>query len=564
MSKSLLHYVFTNFGVGIKDELWISYRLELFLNTLLVSLEKQSNRHFEWIIFIDDGLPYLHKTRLEARIAETGLNAKLQPIVDHSLVNQAVAVFLSSCQADIVLTTRIDDDDCIREDVISLLQEQACSTEHAEDLLLISLNNGMELLPSNDCCRPVAFDTLALALSLADRRPGPKRQCITQYASQAVVETLKSQGLSAKHVLIGSDYPLYLYTKHPLSDSYFFGARARILADPNKVMGLSEQDFLGFGLTQQRMSFLSALLKQSPLGMPYKHLQKLGSLCKQITAEINPATQDNAQLNALLAQKAKLERVATRPNPAAYTAKKIRVAILGSCVTRDLFEFQKNTLRDFEICFYMARSSVVSWMAPPCFDDGMAIDHSSFEGKRSHWDKLKLHWQLLEESRPDIVLIDFIDERLGIIHHHNSIVTASTPILEALQRTNTEHEVKRPWSKDVEQLREWALPAFLGRVSHICPNIFVHNAVWATQYKENDAVNEFAGGDFERQIELNNSVIEPMLASLDNIAIGIEQIGGRDAGLIAGGDHKWAFCPYHYDSAYYKTVAKQLIARTMH
>ncbi|WP_236236129.1 DUF6270 domain-containing protein [Pseudomonas faucium] len=564
MSKSLKHYVFTNFGIGIKDELWLSYRLEIFTNTVFPSLANQRNQAFEWIIFIDEALPILHHARLEAAIASSGLNAKTHKVSDYSLTNREVSKLLAQRHEDIVLTSRIDDDDCIHQDVIETIQQHARSNEHAEDMLLISLHNGLEFLPSDDCYRPVTYDTLALALTLVDKTPGTKTRSITQYAHHMVVETLKKQEIDAKHILLKSKQPLYTYTKHPLSDSYFFGARARILGDANKTIGLRDTQLCAFGLGQQRLDYLSALLKQSPIGMPHKYLEKLGNVRNQIKLELNkPSDRPSINIDALMARKAKLERTAVRPNPVGSRNEKVRVAILGSSATRDLFEFQKSTLDAFEICFYMARSSVISWMAPPCFDPQLGIDRSTFEGKRSHWDKLKLHWQLLEQSRPDIVIIDFIDERIGIVPHKNSLMSASGPLLKAFERKNIAHEIKRPWSPEIQQLREWALPAFLDKVASICPNIFVHKAVWANQYKANNGLESFKGGEFERLIELNNSVIDPMLATLEESATSVEQIGGLEAGLVAGGDHKWAFCPYHYDSTYYKTVAKQLLARIM-
>lgn len=564
MSKSLKHYVFTNFGIGIKDELWLSYRLEIFTNTVFPSLANQSNRDFEWTIFIDEALPILHQARLEAAIIASGLNAKTLKVSDYSLTSEEVSRLLAKTHEDIVLTSRIDDDDCIHEDVIATIQQHARSNEHSEEMLLISLHNGLEFLPSDECYRAVTYDTLALALTLVDKTCGTKTRSITQYAHHLVVDTLKQQEINAKHILLKSKQPLYTYTKHPLSDSYFFGARARILGDTNKTKGLKESQLRSFGLNQQRLDFLSALLKQSPIGMPHKYLEKLGNVRNQIKVELNKDTdQPNECLDALMARKAKLERKAVRPNPAGPLKEKIRVAILGSCVTRDLFEFQKSALGAFEICFYMARSSVVSWMAPPCFDPKLAIDASSFEGKRSHWDQHKLHWQLLEQSRPDIVIIDFIDERIGIVQHLSSLMSASGPLLKALERKSIPHEIKRPWSPEIKQLREWALPAFLERVANICPNIFVHRAVWAYQYKTESGLESFKGGEFEKLIELNNSVIDPLLATLEDSATAVEQIGGLEAGLVAGGDHKWAFCPYHYDSTYYKTVAKQLLARIM-
>jgi hypothetical protein len=564
MKSTLKHYIFTNFGIGIKDELWLSYRLEIFVNTVFPSLSNQRNKNFEWVILVDEALPILHKARLQDTISTSGLNARTISITDYSLANKEVSRILASTTEDIVITSRIDDDDCIDENVIASIQDHAHSSEPESDMLLISLHNGIEFLPSDECYRAVTYETLALALSLVDRTSGTKTRSITQYAHHMVVETLKKQEIAAKHILLSSKSPLYLYTKHPLSDSYFFGARARILGDLSKTAGLRATDFKAFGLDQQRLDHLAALLTQSPIGMPHKYLEKLGSVRNQIRAEERKETGvSDEHLNALKARKAKLERTAVRPNPVGPHKEKIRVAILGSSTTRDLFEHQKSALGKFEVCFYMARSSVISYVAPPCFDSSIVIDSSSFEGQLSEWDKLKTHWKLLEQARPDIVIIDFIDERIGIIEHKNSLLSASGPLLQSLERKGITCDIKRPWSTEIQQLREWALPVFLERVATICPNIFVHKAVWAEQYKTKTSIESFSGTEFEKLISLNNTIINSMLTTLEESATAVEQIGGLEAGLIAGGDHKWAFCPYHYDSTYYKTVAKQLLARVM-
>jgi hypothetical protein len=565
MNKQLKHYIFTNFGIGIKDELWLTYRLEIFLNTVFPTLSNQSNKNFEWIIFADINLPIIYLRRLQDAITKSQLNARITQVEDYSLVSREISEVIYDETADTLITSRIDDDDCIHKDVIELIQDNALNAESEEEILVISLNNGIEFLPSDNCYRNVKYDTLALALTLVDRSSGVKDKSITQYAHHLVVKTLEKQGIKSKHVSLNKPYPLFLYTKHPLSDSYFFGARARILGDTEKKVGFDTDVFRDYGLTKENLDYLGTMLRQSPIGMPHKYLEKLGNLRNQIKHEHrNPSEQSAQDLEYLTARKERFERRAVRPNPVNGTTDKIRVAILGSCVTRDLFEFQKSALDNFEICFYMARSSVISYMAMPSTDPRVRILGEGFEDKRARYDLCKDHWAELERSRPDIILVDFIDERIGLIQHNGSIFSASGPMIKAFERANIEFEIKRPWSTEMKTLREWAIPAFLEKASSICQNIFVHKAVWATTYrdKKNDVVS-FENSEFSKLIDLNNEILNNMIVPLEDSPTAVEQIGGLESGLMAGGDHKWAFCPYHYTSAYYKTVAKQLLARIM-
>ncbi len=461
MNKHLQHYIFTNFGIGIKDELWLTYRLEIFLNTVFPTLSNQSNKNFEWIIFADINLPIVHLRRLQDAILKSQLTARIIHVEDYSLVSKEISAILATLSTDVLVTSRIDDDDCIHKDVISLIQEKALNAESREQVLLISLNNGLEFLPSDNCYRPVRYDTLALALTLVDRSAGTKDKSITQYAHHLIVKTLEKQGIPSKHISINKPYPLFLYTKHPLSDSYFFGARARILGDTERKTGFDPALFQDYGLTQERLDYLGAMLRQSPIGMPHKYLEKLGNLRNQIKHERSNSSEQSAQhLRFLTARKERLERRAVRPNPINGGTAKIRVAILGSCVTRDLFEFQKNALDNFEVCFYMARSSVISYMGMPNTDSRIKITGDGFEDKRARYDLFKNHWSDLEQSQPDIILVDFIDERIGLIQHNGSIFSASGPTIKAFERANIEFEIKRPWSTEITTLREWAVPAF--------------------------------------------------------------------------------------------------------
>lgn len=562
MKPALKHFVFTNFGIGIKDELWLSYRLEVFSNTALPSLANQSNQGFEWIIFVDDALPTLHRTRLETLLRASGLNARTLRVSDYTMVSREILRLIKDVDEAVLVTSRMDDDDCIHEHVIDLIQAEATSEHNISEVLLISLKNGIEFLPSDECYRPVEYDTLALALTLVDKTAGPKSHTITQYAHHLVVSTLEQHRISAEHIHLSRAEPLYLYTKHPLSDSYFFGARARILSSPECVKGFDPALFARFGLQPAQLEYLTQLLRESPLGMPHKYLEKLNTVRQQIKAEQqNVFGADQEVLNKLLSQKARLEVKASRPNPVKANAGKIRVAILGSSASHNLFTFQQEALERFEVCFYMSQSSVISYMAPPCLDARFKVETEDAEAKRVQWDASKDHWKQLEQARPDIVIVDFFDESIGIATFGSSIVSASPLMLKTLSRCGIEFKLQAPWSEEAKQLRTWALPMFLERLASLCPNIFVHQANWASQYKSKETVASFAGSTFENLIDLNNAIIDPMLEGLENSTIPVERIGGKDAGLIAGGAPRWAYCPYHYDSPYYRTIAKQVFAK---
>lgn len=485
------HLIFTNLGVGIRDELWLLYRVELFLNTALISLAAQHNKEFEWHIFYDKKLPAIFLKRISDACASSGLSVRLLAVNDYSLINESVRLLLDehSCP---VITTRIDDDDLLHVDAIGLIQSNARPVLDGNGIALISLTDGLEFLPADGLCRPVSYESIALGLSIIDARASSDRLSVTYFAHHVILDTLKKKYNDAQYIPIKHDDPLYLYTKHTLSDSYYFGARARVMGD-DKAQRLESVSFLGnFGLSFDRLTYLSQLLKQAPLGMPHKYLEKLGNVRNSLKAMTDLEAGDAKEL---LAQKRRLENRAVRTNPTSGQTRKIRVAILGSCVSRDLFEFQAGALADYEICFYMARSSVVSYMSPPVIDPSLTVVGDGFEAVRSRWDLEKKHWVLLEHSRPDIVVVDFIDERIGLIRDKGAIVSASGPNIKTFERRG-ELEVIRPWSSDAVALRSWALPMFMDKLMSICQNVFIHKAVWAEKYiADSNVAHSFLGGN---------------------------------------------------------------------
>lgn len=563
----LKHIIFTNFGVGITDELWLTYRLEILQHTVAVSLAAQTNPNFEWHVFIDQRLPNLHRMRLE------GLKDLVRGLVLHEVDDYARIIITAhriarSTPCEVLVTSRIDDDDCLHVSAVHRIQQAALADVGSDRACVIALQNGLEYLPTDGVVRPVQHELLALGLSLVDRCPGDAPLVVSSYACQTICETLSDQNISANYIGVTDSEPLYLYTRHQLSDSNYFGARARILKDTARFE-MSDDVSRQFGLDRRKVESLKRAMLHAPVGMPYKCLEQL-ALVRQALREAThglrheqgPASAGETDIDMLRARQRRLERQATRRNPAARGKAKVRVAILGSCVTRDLFERQKTHLGSFEVCFYSARSSLASAQSLPNTDSRLSIPQDSFENKRARYDLDKSLWDRLEASRPDIVITDLIDERLGLILHQGSVFSASGPMIKAFERAGVEHAVVRPWNETAVALRRWAAKPFLERIHGICSSVFLHRAQWADSYLDKDQnIQSFADSPFAKLIELNNQIMRAAFSALETACVPFESIGGPEPGhMLAGGQHLWDFAPYHYDERYYRALARQLVA----
>ena len=96
-----------------------------------------------------------------------------------------------------------------------------------------------------------------------------------------------------------------------------------------------------------------------------------------------------------------------------------KVAIHGSCVSRDLAEFH-----GYEVTHYQARSSMCSKIGGKIDYDSMLLNSikTNFQRRMVEWDLGKRPFTSLNS---DFVLIDLIDERFDVFTNGESFATRS-------------------------------------------------------------------------------------------------------------------------------------------
>jgi hypothetical protein len=229
-----------------------------------------------------------------------------------------------------------------------------------------------------------------------------------------------------------------------------------------------------------------------------------------------------------------------------------RIAILGSCVTREIFEFPGVGVDSCSIVHYGARQSICSAMSPPPQTD-LQIGTSTFEERRSNWDATKSHWNLLELARPEWIIVDFIDERLGLLKYQDAYLTASVPIVRRMAVISPSTPVLRPWSPEVMALRRRCLVPFLAKALEICPNVLIHRVSWAERYLDQDGqLQHISSTKFARQVELHNSVLADLYRAIEDCEVPVRWL--NHGPIYAGGKHRFEFSPIHYDCHYFETI----------
>jgi len=239
-----------------------------------------------------------------------------------------------------------------------------------------------------------------------------------------------------------------------------------------------------------------------------------------------------------------------------------RVAIFGSCVTRDLFEYPR--LRP-TLALYAARSSVISTTAPAVAIGAHEVTlKSKFQKRCVLVDFQKSFWRQLKEVRPDWLVVDLVDERFDLLRTNGSFVTRSSAFeaagLGSLDRYDWQ-PVERH-SEDGLALFDDASKRFVHRATQTVPpeRIVLHRARWLTRYREGDRIEDFPA-DRRRFADWMNQTLERGYEAL------AEQLGRSCAEVdldprryAADAAHRWELEPFHYEPAYNEAAIARLSA----
>lgn len=244
----------------------------------------------------------------------------------------------------------------------------------------------------------------------------------------------------------------------------------------------------------------------------------------------------------------------------------MNVAIIGSCVTRDLFTHCPSLTNKLNINLYISRSTINSMVMKSPIKYLVDIDFktSGFDDKRFLWDLDKSYWQRLKQSDPDILIIDLIDERHGIFIFDGCALTvtkSSLPYIKKVQSLIAGHTLT-PLSEEWQAQTNISLKNFVDKIinniNYTKCKIIIHRSLYATTYIEDDQLLSFSNHPTLKSIncvEWNrylNQMYDYLVIALSAYDLVIEEH------LIGGGNHLWDLTPFHYDKTYYEHLAEKI------
>lgn len=124
MNNEFVHFIITRIGLGVRDDAFYRDHLELARLTIVASLSAQTNKDFYWLVAIDIRAPgwvdevlteYANLGKFKILISRRDPFVYALNPVDKKLIKSIAA-------GRNIITTRVDDDDFLHVDFVSLVQ----------------------------------------------------------------------------------------------------------------------------------------------------------------------------------------------------------------------------------------------------------------------------------------------------------------------------------------------------------------------------------------------------------------------------------------------------------
>ena len=239
----------------------------------------------------------------------------------------------------------------------------------------------------------------------------------------------------------------------------------------------------------------------------------------------------------------------------------VRLLIFGSCVSRDILNYQRDNT-PLVLVDYYARTSIASLGARP-IEMPPAVQNicSKFQRRMVERDIRKDFLNDLAGLQFDLLLIDLIDERFNLyVEPEERACTLSSELLSSgFPGDSDGGSTSYSGSDEFWRLWEagWLILVNKLRCLGVLDRLLVNQVFWGSRTE--------IGGNFlphhsNSQIDSANQFLDRMYQRI-RIDIPSEQFLKFDHGLMTGSiTHTWGISPFHYVDAYYHAAIQQLCA----
>lgn len=248
-----------------------------------------------------------------------------------------------------------------------------------------------------------------------------------------------------------------------------------------------------------------------------------------------------------------------------------RIAIVGSCITRDLWPIRGGGA---DALLYVSRTSLPGLLSAPVAgfrpETQAPGDLHAHEHKALVADIRKTALATLVAYRPTHIVFDFIDERFDLLAVGPALAANSGELVRSGYRTQTAFERTRtiPRLSDACERLWLEAAAEFAAVVRATPlrraRLILHGARWAERQRLADGRLatienvEILGGQ-PAVIADYNALLARQEAAFLALMPPMAQVDA-DRFRLADAEHRWGLSPFHYVPEYYDEVRRQLAA----
>lgn len=244
----------------------------------------------------------------------------------------------------------------------------------------------------------------------------------------------------------------------------------------------------------------------------------------------------------------------------------IKINIYGSCVSRDIFEWDKE--KQFSIPAYVARTSILSNLNTNIWNiNSTDIDlDSKFQREAVMTDLNKTVYDKFKSNMSDYLLIDFIDERFRIAKVDDLYATYSVEMMNSHFLDGKDYILldKEPSivgdtyvfeDIDLDQY----VKEFAKKISNIYDEnrIIIHKAFMRDEYISKDGKLLKFKPHVCLDVKKNNAMLEFMYKKLNEYLPNAYVIDASGKYYV-NEMHRWGLTPMHYEDEYYENLLCQI------
>ena len=237
-----------------------------------------------------------------------------------------------------------------------------------------------------------------------------------------------------------------------------------------------------------------------------------------------------------------------------FTEKKF--FIIGSSISRDIFLGKRSKVissNEYFPRFNISRLALSAAKLSPT----AVKDVSPFQAKIIRQDIQNELCEALTRTQFDYVLMDFIDQRYGLIEYKDTFITDSYEL--GLSKLIAERPGKKqiPAGSD-EFYRLWEL-GFKHFIEHcaslnVVNKILINKVYWSETVDDGQKIMNY---DIEK-IKLNNMILDRLYQIVENYLPDGQFIEYPDTVFVAKRQHKWGVMPFHYIDDFYDLSFEKL------